>query len=80
MENSINDANATARRQVIEINGEAVGVVVPDAGTLKFVAVKYHVWELDARRFASAEAARHAVLAHLAGSGRGSARLSELAA
>ena len=79
METENNNANAT-HKQVIEINGEAVGVVVPDAGTLKFVAVKYHVWELDAQRFASADAARHAVLAHLGGASVPRGRLSGLAA
>jgi hypothetical protein len=48
-------------KQVIEFDGEAVGVVVPDAGRLKFVAVKYHVWDLDSRRFRSADEARAAV-------------------
>jgi hypothetical protein len=60
-------AQAESRKHVIAFNGEPVGVVVPDGGTLKFVAVKYHVWDLDARRFASLEAANHAVVAHLAG-------------
>ncbi len=48
-------------KQVIEFGGEAVGVVVPDAGRLKFVAVKYHVWDLDSRHFHSADEARAAV-------------------
>ncbi len=48
-------------KQVIEFGGEAVGVVVPDADRLKFVAVKYHVWDLDSRRFRSADEARVAV-------------------
>ncbi|OBZ97189.1 hypothetical protein ADU59_02575 [Pararhizobium polonicum] len=48
-------------KQVIEFGGEAVGVVVPDAGRLKFVAVKYHVWDLDSRHFRSADEARTAV-------------------
>jgi hypothetical protein len=48
-------------KQIIEFGGEAVGVVVPDAGRLKFVAVKYHVWDLDARHFRSADEARAAV-------------------
>ncbi len=48
-------------KQVIEFGGEAVGVVVPDAGRMKFVAVKYHVWDLDSRYFRSADEARSAV-------------------
>jgi hypothetical protein len=74
------DNNQGANKQVIEFNGEAVGVVVPDAGMLKFVAVKYQVWDLDARSFASAEAARHAVIAHLAGSGGRRSAVAGLAA
>ncbi|MEA3536207.1 hypothetical protein [Rhizobium sp. CC-YZS058] len=53
-------------KQVIDYNGEPVGVVVPDAEWLKFVAVKYQVWDLDARRFRTAAEARAAVEAHLA--------------
>lgn len=48
-------------KQVIEIGGEAVGVVVPDQDRLKFVAVKYHVWDLDSKRFSSADEVRAAI-------------------
>lgn len=48
-------------KQVIEIGGEAVGVVVPDEDRLKFVAVKYSVWDLDSQRFSSADEARAAI-------------------
>lgn len=48
-------------KQVIEYGGEAVGVVVPDQDRLKFLAVKYHVWDLDAQRFGSADEARAAI-------------------
>ncbi|MCF3642602.1 hypothetical protein LXM94_21760 [Rhizobium sp. TRM95111] len=48
-------------KQVIEIGGEAVGVVVPDRDALKFVAVKYHVWDLDSQRFNSADEVREAI-------------------
>ena len=43
------------KKQVIEIGGEAVGVVVPDEDRLKFMAVKYSVWDLDSQRFSSAD-------------------------
>ena len=56
-------------KQVIEFGGEAVGVVVPDAGRLKFVAVKYHVWDLDSRHFRSADEARAAVRQLISGQG-----------
>ncbi|AOF91101.1 hypothetical protein [Sinorhizobium sp. RAC02] len=49
------------QKQVIEIGGEAVGVVVPDEDRLKFVAVKYSVWDLDSQRFSSADEVRMAI-------------------
>ena len=49
------------QKQVIEIGGEAVGVVVPDEDRLKFVAVKYSVWDLDSQRFSSADEVRAAI-------------------
>ena len=49
------------QKQVIEIGGEAVGVVVPDEDRLKFVAVKYSVWDLDSQRFSSADEVRVAI-------------------
>ena len=54
-------------KQVIEVGGEAVGVVVPDADRLKFVAVKYHVWDLDSRLFKTADEARAAIRQLIAG-------------
>ena len=48
-------------KQVIEVGGEAVGVVVPEQDGFKFVAVKYHVWALDSQRFSSADEARAAI-------------------
>ncbi|HEV7435367.1 MAG TPA: hypothetical protein VGO22_10925 [Pseudorhizobium sp.] len=43
------------RKQVIEYRGEPVGIVVPDADRLKFIAVKFHVIDLDEKLFASAD-------------------------
>ncbi|MBL0375016.1 hypothetical protein JJB09_23660 [Rhizobium sp. KVB221] len=40
-------------KQVIEYAGEPVGIAVPEDGGLKFIAVKYHVMDLDDRRFGS---------------------------
>lgn len=54
-------------KQVIEFNGEPVGVVVPDHDRLKFLAVKYHVWALDAQRFSSVEEAQAAIRGLFAG-------------
>lgn len=56
-------------RQVIEHDGVPVGVVVPDQGQVKFLAVKYHVWDLDAQRFRSADEARAAIRRLLNGHG-----------
>ncbi|WP_018234737.1 hypothetical protein [Ensifer sp. BR816] len=50
-------------KQTIEFAGEAVGVLMPDHGQLRFVAVKYSVWTLDGRTFATAEDAMRAVAA-----------------
>jgi len=41
------------KKQVIEFAGQPVGIVVPDDGMLKFIAVKFHVHDLDNHRFAS---------------------------
>ncbi|OCJ06816.1 hypothetical protein A6U86_06850 [Rhizobium sp. AC27/96] len=40
-------------KQVIEYAGVPVGIVVPDRDSLKFIAVKFHVHELDGQHFAS---------------------------
>ncbi|MGY5809016.1 hypothetical protein ACXHXG_15000 [Rhizobium sp. LEGMi198b] len=40
-------------RQVIEYAGIPVGIVVPDSNSLKFVAVKFHVYDLDGQHFAT---------------------------
>lgn len=58
------------RSTLIEVGGEAVGIVVPDGGGYRFVAVKFPVWDLDDRPFPSAEAAQRAAR-ELLESGRG---------
>jgi hypothetical protein len=40
-------------KQVIEYAGVPVGIVVPDRDLLKFIAVKFHVHDLDGQYFAS---------------------------
>ncbi|MBM3090237.1 hypothetical protein GFB56_05335 [Ensifer sp. T173] len=67
-------------KQVIEYGGEAVGVVVPDDGRFKFLAVKYHVWDLDAQRFRSADEARAAIRHLLARQGVPAERHGDAAA
>ena len=49
------------QKQVIEFAGEPVGIVVPDDNRLKFIAVKFHVHDLDEQRFDSAEDVRVAI-------------------
>lgn len=40
-------------KQVVEYAGVPVGIVVPDAGRLRFIAVKFHVYDLNDRYFSS---------------------------
>ena len=49
------------QKQVIEYGGEPVGIVVPDADRLKFIAVKFHVIDLDEKLFKSADEVRLAI-------------------
>ena len=46
------------QKQVIEYRGEPVGIVVPDEDRLKFIAVKFHVIDLDEHRFRSGDVVR----------------------
>jgi hypothetical protein len=48
-------------KHVIEYAGEPVGIAVPENGKLKFIAVKFHVMDLDDQVFASAEAVNAAI-------------------
>lgn len=48
-------------KQVIEYAGQPVGIAVPEDGKLKFIAVKFHVMELDNRVFPSISAVQHAI-------------------
>ncbi|WP_026618371.1 hypothetical protein M728_000422 [Ensifer sp. WSM1721] len=50
-------------KQTVEFAGEAVGALVPDNGQLRFLAVKYSVWSLDGRVFATPDEARKAIAA-----------------
>jgi hypothetical protein len=40
-------------KQVIEYRGLPVGIVVPDEGRLRFIAVKFNVHDLDGHSFGS---------------------------
>ncbi|NTG89143.1 hypothetical protein G6L15_23565 [Agrobacterium rhizogenes] len=48
-------------KQVIEYAGVPVGIVVPDRNLLKFIAVKFHVHDLDGQHFASASDVQRAI-------------------
>lgn len=49
------------QKQVIEYAGVPVGIVVPHADRLKFIAVKFHVHDLDEKEFDSAEDVKSAI-------------------
>ncbi|TNM60489.1 hypothetical protein [Aliirhizobium smilacinae] len=49
------------QKQVIEFAGEPVGIVIPDENRLKFIAVKFHVIDLDEQRFDSPDDVRLAI-------------------
>ena len=54
-------------KQVIEYAGEPVGIAVPENGKLRFIAVKFHVMDLDEQVFTTAEdvsAAIHRLVVH----------------
>ena len=54
------------QKHVVEYAGVPVGIAVPFEDALKFVAVKFHVIELDGQRFGSLVDVRRAIHAHLA--------------
>lgn len=53
-------------RQVIEHAGIPVGIAIPDNDKLRFIAVKYHVIDLDNQRFATVEDLRNTIRQHVA--------------
>lgn len=53
------------QKQVIEYAGVPVGIVIPEDGRLRFIAVKYHVIDLDNRHFRSVADLKQAIRAHL---------------
>lgn len=52
-------------RQEVVYDGVPVGIVVPQDGLLRFVAVKFHVIDLDKKLFNSLAELRQAIKAHL---------------
>lgn len=59
-ENNLNRA-VRQRPIVIEVGGEPQGVVVPEAGGYRFVAVRLSAFPIDGQRFANIEMAHLAV-------------------
>lgn len=53
------------QKQVIEHGGLPVGIAIPDSGKLRFIAVKFHVIDLDERRFATIGELKAAIRDHL---------------
>jgi hypothetical protein len=49
------------KKQVIDYAGVPVGIVVPEDDRLKFIAVKYHVHDLDEQRFGSTDEVKLAI-------------------
>jgi hypothetical protein len=49
------------QKQVIEYAGIPVGIVVPENDRLKFIAVKFHVHDLDDHHFDSADDVKLAI-------------------
>ena len=54
------DRPVAAKPIVIEVAGEPLGVVVPNGGTFRFLAVRLPVFSIDGRVFESIDAARRA--------------------
>lgn len=53
------------QKQVVEYAGVPVGILVPFADSLKFMAVKFQVIDLDGRSFRSMRDAQSAIGAHM---------------
>jgi hypothetical protein len=52
-------------KQVIEHAGVPVGIAIPDEGQLRFIAVKFSVFDLDQRRFETLGQLQKTVRHHL---------------
>lgn len=53
------------QRQVIEFGGLPVGIAVPENGKLRFIAVKFHVIDLDNEQFSTAGELKAAIGRHI---------------
>lgn len=57
-------------KQVIEYGGIPVGIAVQDNQAYRFIAVKFHVIDLDERRFPTIAQLKGAIRDHLMGQRR----------
>jgi len=55
-----------SKPSVIEVAGKAVAVAAPAGDKVRFVAVKYDVWDLDGEMFVSVAEAQRAAARHMA--------------
>ncbi|MDP9812408.1 hypothetical protein J2W42_005278 [Rhizobium tibeticum] len=62
------------QRQTVVFNGQEVGIAVPFDNRLKFIAVRFHVIDLDNKLFDTVTDIRRAITDHLAARNNGEAR------
>ena len=63
MQHPFVDKPTNNRPITIEVDGEPLGVVIPDPEGFRFLAVRFHAFPLDGQTFESVEAARSAASA-----------------
>ena len=61
------ESNIMSKPIVIEVAGKAVAVAAPAGDQVRFVAVKYDVWDLDGELYGSVAEAQRAAARLLAG-------------
>jgi len=54
------------QKQAVVFNGQEVGIAVPAEGGMKFIAVRFHVIDLDNKIFDNIPELRRAITSHLA--------------
>jgi hypothetical protein len=54
------------KRETVVYEGLPVGIVIPEGGLLKFIAVKFHVIDLDGGLYESMSALHKAIRKHVA--------------
>jgi hypothetical protein len=64
------------QRQAVVFNGQEVGIVLPEENRLRFVAVRFHVIDLDNKVFDTLTDIRRAISEHLAANARRHAALT----